>query len=62
MGRGEHHAPHVIVLAGGLEGGDQVGEQLGRQRIARVGLVEADRGDVLIDVIQQRLELGQCVS
>ena len=42
---GEHDAAHAVVLAREREGREQVVEQLGRQRVAVVGLVERDRGD-----------------
>jgi hypothetical protein len=56
---GEDDAADILVAAGGLECRDQVGEQLCRERVPSVGLVQADRGDVLVDVVQQRLEVGQ---
>jgi hypothetical protein len=60
--RREHHASHRVVVARRLEGGDQVGEQLVRERVARVRLVQADRRDVLVDAVQQRFEVGQGAS
>jgi hypothetical protein len=56
---GEHDAAHLVVVPRRLEGGDQVGEQLVRERVAGVRLVQADRRDVLVDVVEQCLELGQ---
>jgi hypothetical protein len=57
--RGEHDAAHLVVVARRLEGRQQVRQQLVRERVARVRLVQADRGDVLVDVVEQCLELGQ---
>jgi hypothetical protein len=56
---GEHDAAHLVVVPRCLEGGDQVGEQLVGERVAGVRLVQADRRDVLVDVVEQCLELGQ---
>ena len=42
---GEDDAAHGLVVAGRRERGDQLAEQLVRQRVARVGLVERDRRD-----------------
>ena len=41
---GEHDAAHGVVVARGLEGGDEVAQQLVGQRVARVGLVHGDGG------------------
>ena len=38
---------HLVVVAGRLEGRDQVRQQLVRERVARVGLVQRDRRDVV---------------
>jgi hypothetical protein len=57
--RGEHDTASLLVVARGLEGCDQVGEQLSRESVPSVGLVQADRRDVLIDVVQQGFVLGQ---
>jgi hypothetical protein len=57
--RGEHDAAHVVVVARGLEARDQVSEELGRERVARVRLIQADGRDVLVDAVQQRVELWQ---
>jgi hypothetical protein len=57
--RREHDAAHVVVVTGGTEGRDQIDQQLVRQRVARVGLVQADGRDVLAGLVQQRVELGQ---
>jgi hypothetical protein len=59
--RGEHDAAHLVVVAGRLEGGDQVGQQLARERVPGVRLVQADRGDVRVDAVEQRFVLGQLV-
>jgi hypothetical protein len=56
---GQHDAAHVIVVASRREGRDQVGQQLGRERVPRIGLIQGDRGDVVVDAVQQRVELGQ---
>jgi hypothetical protein len=56
---GEDDAASLLVVTGDLQRSDQVGEQLCRERVPSVGLVQADRGDVLVDVVQQRLEVGQ---
>jgi hypothetical protein len=55
----EHHAADLVVVARGLEGGDQLGEELGRERVARIRLIQADGRDVLVDAVQQRVELRQ---
>ena len=44
---GQHHAAHLLVVAGPLEGGDQAAEQLRRERVARVGVVQRDRRDAV---------------
>ena len=49
VGRGEHDAADGGVVTGRLEGGDQVVEDLVGERVARVGLVERDRGDAGFD-------------
>jgi hypothetical protein len=59
---GEYDAASLLVVAGGLEGRDQIGEQLGRERVPGVGLIQADRRDVLIDAVQERVEVGQGLS
>jgi hypothetical protein len=56
---GEDDAACLLVVTSGLQRSDQVGEQLGRERVPSVGLVQADRRDVLVDVVQQRVEVGQ---
>ena len=43
--RGEHDAAHGVVVARGLQRGDQVAEQLVGERVAGVRLVERDRRD-----------------
>ena len=59
--RGEHDAARGVVVAGGLVGVDQLAEQLVRQRVARVRLVQRDRRDaVVVDVEEDRL-VGQAV-
>ena len=40
-----------VVVARLLEGGDQLAEDLVRERIARLGLVQRDRGDAVGDVV-----------
>ncbi len=49
---GEHDHAHGVVVAGALETGDQAAEHLGRQRVARRGLVERDRRDAIRDLIE----------
>jgi hypothetical protein len=56
---GEDDAAGLLVVAGGLQGRREIGEQLVRERVAGVGLVQADGRDVLVDAVQQGLELGQ---
>jgi hypothetical protein len=56
---GEDDAAGLLVVAGGLQGRREIGEQLVRERVSGVGLVQADGRDVLVDAVQQGLELGQ---
>ena len=44
---GEHDAAHGVVVARALERGQQVVEQVVGQRVARLGLVERERGDAV---------------
>jgi hypothetical protein len=56
MRRGEHDAADALVVAGGFEGPGQVVEQLIRERVARVGLIEGDGRDaVRADVVENRV-------
>ena len=48
----------VLVVARRLERGDQLAEQLDRERVAGFGVVERDRRDVLGDLVANLLELG----
>ena len=45
---GEHDAAHRVVVARRLEGGDEVGQQLVGQRVARVRLVHGDGGHAAV--------------
>jgi hypothetical protein len=54
---GEHDAAHRIVVAGGLERGDQLVEHLVGERVAGLGLVERHRRDaVAADLVAQGFE------
>src|SRR5205823_6084641 len=53
---GEDDAADVVVVAGDLEGGDQLCEQFVRERVARVRLIERDRGDAVAGVVPKRFE------
>ena len=54
--RGQDHAADALVVAGRLERVDQLTEQLIRERVAGVGLVESDCCDaVRADVVEDRL-------
>jgi hypothetical protein len=57
--RREHDHAHLVVVAGRLEGRDQVAEQLVGERVARVRLVERDRRDVVADLVAEGVEVGQ---
>jgi hypothetical protein len=53
---GEHQAADRIVVAGGLQHLDHLGQHLGRERVAGIGLVERERGDARPgDVVADRL-------
>jgi hypothetical protein len=45
----------IVVVAGALERRDERVEHRVAQRVARVGVVEADRGDARLDVVADRL-------
>ena len=54
---GEHDAADGVVVARGGERGEQVVEQLVRERVARLGPVHRDRGDAVGgDVVADGLE------
>ena len=52
----------LLVVARRLERRDQLRQQLVRERVAVVRLVQRDRRDVVLHVVEQRLEVGQGVS
>jgi hypothetical protein len=56
---GEDHHACVAVVAGLLERGDQLVQQLIGKRVARVGLIQRDRGDAVFDLVEQSVEVGQ---
>ena len=45
---GEHHAAHAVVVARQLERRGEVREELVRERVARIGLIERDGGDAVV--------------
>ena len=48
---GDDHRLHGVVLVGPVEGVDQLGEHLGRERIELVGSIERDREDRILDLV-----------
>ena len=46
-----------VVVAGGRERGQQVAEEIVRERIARRGLIHRDRRDAVGDLVAERLEV-----
>jgi hypothetical protein len=53
---GEHDAAHLGVVPRLLEGGDQLAERVVSERIASLGIVEHDRGDLGLDLVADLLE------
>ena len=47
MRTSEHDAANLIIVAGALKGCDQRVEQRVRERVARIGLIQRDRRDLV---------------
>src|SRR5207237_8787501 len=59
-GAGDDHRAHAVVGIGTIEGVEALTDYGAVDGVEAVGTVEGQRGDSVGDVVEQRLERGQC--